>query len=133
VSRRPPATAHDGRGGVVGALTARWRSEAAILRRRGASAQADTLESCAAELEEYEREWSLEALTLEQAVGESGYSYSALEKMVRRGELANAGEWGSPRLRRGDLPRKPTRPGLQAVGPPEIAEQVLGGRSCATR
>jgi hypothetical protein len=114
-------------------LPTRWRHEAEILRRRGALAQADALESCAAELEEFERERSLEALTLEQAAGESGYSYSALEKMVRRGELVNVGERGSPRLRRGDLPRKPTRPGLQAVGPPEIAEQVLDGRSCVTR
>ena len=116
------ATALDG-------LAARWRAEADILRRRGAVAQAEALESCAIELEEYERERALEALTLEQAETESGYSYSALEKMIRRGELLNIGKRGSPRVRRGDLPKKPTRPGPQGSRIPEIAEQVLGGRA----
>ena len=74
-----------------------------------------------------------EALTLEKAAAESGFSYSALEKLIRRGELPNLGQKGRPRVRRGDLPRKPTKPGPQAVGIPDIAEQVLSGRTLAHR
>lgn len=107
-------------------LGRRWRDEAAILRRRGAGAQADVLESCAAELEEYEREHALEALSLEAAAGESGYSYSALEKMVRRGELLNIGQRGGPRVRRGDLPRKAA---ARSTDQPGLAERALAGRA----
>ena len=91
-------------------LAARWRADVDLLRRRGAAAQADVLLGCADELEQQQREHALEALTLEQAAAESGYSYSALEKLVRGGQLANAGQKGAPRVRRGDLPRKPTHP-----------------------
>jgi hypothetical protein len=112
----------------TGSLPGRWRADAEILRRRGAAQQADALESCAAELEQFERERALQALTLEQAAQESGYTYSALEKMVRRGEIENLGEKGRPRLRRGDLPRKPRLPSHHLVGAPELAGQVLRSR-----
>lgn len=105
-------------------LPEQWRQEAALLRRRGAGAQAVTLESCADELEAWEHRRTLETLTLEEAGQESGYSYSALEKMVRRGELENVGEKGRPRVRRGDLPRKGRR-----REQPELAGPVLEGRS----
>jgi hypothetical protein len=103
-------------------LPEQWRQEAALFRRRGAGAQAETLESCAAELEAWEHQRALETLTLEEAEQESGYSYSALEKMVRRGELENVGEKGKPRVRRGDLPRKVRRE------LPDLAGPVLEGR-----
>src|SRR5260370_12695526 len=95
-------------------LTARWRQEAQLLRECGAVEAAQTLERCAGQLEAFERERALEALTLEQAAGESGYSYSALQKLLARGALANGGEPHRPRLRRRDPPRKPRvvqRPG----------------------
>ena len=69
----------------------------------------------------------MEALTLGQAAGESGYTYSALEKMLRRGELPNVGERGSPRVRRGDLPRKAAR--QHSGDQPDLAERVLAGRA----
>lgn len=103
-------------------LPARWRQEAAVLRRRGAAGQAEALESCAEELEAWERQRALEGLTLEEAERESGYTYSALEKMVRRGELENVGEKGRPRVRRGDLPRKARRER------PDLAGAVLEAR-----
>jgi len=53
-------------------LASRWRTDAAVLRLRGAAGQADTLESCAAELEESEQERESEALTLEEGAAESG-------------------------------------------------------------
>lgn len=107
-------------------LAQRWREEAALLRRRAASPQAEVLESCAAELEAWARERELQALTLEQAAAESGYTYSAIEKMVRRGELQNVGQKGRPRVRRGELPCKGQRqPRFRPQ--PELANLVRGG------
>jgi hypothetical protein len=108
-------------------LLERWRTEAEVLRRRGAQPQADALETCAVELEEFERACELEALSLEQAVTVSGYSYSALQKMVAAGELANVGKKGKPRVRRGDLPRKATPAPM-----PDLAGAVIAGRIGAT-
>lgn len=111
-------------------LAAEWREQAAILRRRGAEGNAEALESCAADLEVRLRAWQLEALTLEQAVHESGLSYSALQKQLARGEVENAGTKGSPRIRRCDLPRKAGRSGINAVslGGPDLAAEVLASR-----
>jgi hypothetical protein len=107
-------------------LAQRWRDEAALLRRRAAPAQADVLESCAAELEAWVRERELEVLTLDRASEETGFSYSALEKMVRAGKVANVGRKGRPRVRRGDLPRKPTQRPAK-VGDRSIAALGLEG------
>jgi hypothetical protein len=105
-------------------LVDRWRAEASTLRRRGAEAQAAALESCAEELEEEDRLLSLEAITLEDAERESGYSYSALQKMVSRGRIPNAGTAHRPRVRRSDLPKKP-RPPSSGSGDPDLAGLVL--------
>jgi hypothetical protein len=91
---------------VIEALVAQWRDEAALLRKRAATVQAEVMESCVADLESRWNEWQLEALTLEQAVTESGFSYSALQKKVASGELENVGDKHKPRVRRRDLPKK---------------------------
>ncbi len=109
----------------VAALVQQWRDEAKLLRRRGADGQAAALESCASELEEEVRRFALETLTLAQAEGESGYSYSALEKMVADGRLPNAGAPHRPRIRRCDLPRKPSAGREQAKAEPDLASLVL--------
>lgn len=88
-------------------LPTRWRAKAVELRQLGAVAQAQALEWCAAELEAAWREWELEALTLQQAADESGYSVDHLGALVRQETIPNAGEKHSPRIRRCDLPRKP--------------------------
>jgi hypothetical protein len=108
-------------------LTTHWREEAQMLRRRGAEAQACVLEQCAEELEGALRESDLEALTLEQAAEESGYSYSALQKMVARDELENVGEKHKPRVRRGDLPRKARRT-AHGDDDPDLAGMILAHR-----
>ena len=109
-------------------LANEWRKEAESLRRRGAEPQAAALESCAEDLEEVAREYDLEALTLEQATQESGYSYSALQKQVASGQLRNLGSKHQPRVRRGDLPRK-GRVSERAVplleSEPDLADTVL--------
>ena len=111
----------------VEALVQRWRDEVTLLRRRGADAQAAALESCASELEEEVRRVSLETLTLAQAGRESGYSYHALQKMLADGRLPNAGVRHRPRIRRGDLPKKPSSGHEGAKGKPDLASLVLAG------
>ena len=112
----------------ISRLTTRWRAEAEILHRRGADEQAAVLESCASDLEQEGRLFSLEALTLQQAAEESRYSYSALEKMVRSGRVPNAGLAGLPRIRRGDLPKKPGSSREPREGEPDLAQLVLAGK-----
>src|SRR5229473_7298582 len=107
---------------LISRLRTRWRTEAEILHRRGADEQAAVLESCASELEQESRLFSLEALRLGQAEEESGFSYSALEKMVRSGRIPNAGSPGQPRVRRGDLPKKPGAAGQSSNSEPDLAE-----------
>ena len=103
-----------------------WREEADLYRRRGLDPQAQMAESYAAELEERLREWELELLTLDEATGESDYSYSALQKKLASGEIPNAGAKGSPRIRRCDLPLKGGRSRqLKIVDGPDLAGQIL--------
>jgi hypothetical protein len=103
-------------------LPVHWRAEAARLRAWAAPTNAEVLEACASELEARLREQALEALTLENATRESGYSYSALQKMLARGEIENVGSKGRPRIRRADLPKKAGTPA------PGIADHVLSAR-----
>ena len=113
---------------LVSRLVTRWHEDAATLRRRGAEYQATAMESCATELEEEARLFLLEALSLDQAEEESGYSYSALQKMVSDGRLLNAGTPHRPRVRRCDLPKKPGGDAQgQAKGEPDLANLVLAG------
>ncbi len=74
------------------------------------------------------REQALEALTLNEASEESGYSYSALQKMVADGKLPNLGDRNRPRVRRGDLPRKAGQlPRGPSDGEPDLAGTILTG------
>jgi hypothetical protein len=88
-------------------LSARWRAQAKQLLTYGAESQAITLEACAIELEEAWLGWQRETLTLEQAVEESGYSRSHLNRLIRESLLPNSGTEGETRILRGHLPRKP--------------------------
>lgn len=58
----------------------------------------------------------LEALTLKQAAERSGYSANHLGRLIRDGRIPNAGQPNAPRIRRGDLPRKPA----PALAPMEL-------------
>ncbi len=107
-------------------LAAGWRQEAEILRRNEATAQAKVKEDCAEQLEIWEREYQLAALSLRDAVKESGVSYSALQKMLADGRVHNVGEKHRPRIRRGDLPTKPGRLSARSTGEgPDLAGQIL--------
>ena len=88
------------------ALAEKRRSAADLLRRYGDEQGAIVCELHAGDLEAAWREWELEELTLDKAAQESGYTRSALEKMIQRGGLKNAGEPGRPRVRRRDCPKR---------------------------
>ena len=110
-------------------LPSHWRASAKQLRAYGAEGKATPLVKCADELEQTWREWELEALTLEEAAEESGFSYSSLQKRVASGEIPNIGEPGAPRVQRQDLPRKTPRPRFELEsGEPDIAEEILVGK-----
>ena len=87
-------------------LLQRWRSEAGVLERCGASEAAATTWTRANELEATLREHGESLLGLEEASTESGYSTRRLRELVNAGELPNRGRKGAPRFRRADLPRK---------------------------
>jgi hypothetical protein len=89
------------------ALAQRWRDEAAVLRRRGAIAQAEALDSAAAELESALVLTLGATVSLREAAGFSGYTPDALTRLVRKGALRNVGRAHAPRFRLTDLPRKP--------------------------
>ena len=108
-------------------LFTEWRELALQQRDLGADPQARTLEWCADRLEEHSREWETEPLTLEEAAGESGYSYSSLQQQVASGEIPNVGETGRPRVRRKDLPRKAPTRSHEEEGEPDIAAEILAG------
>ena len=87
-------------------LTAKWRTDAETLRRRGAAAQAVAVESCAEDLEAALRERDETLLNLTEASRLSGYSGGHLSRMVRDGTIPNAGRPNAPRIRHSDVHRK---------------------------
>lgn len=94
----------------------KWEIEADAMRRRGAWVDGAAL--CDEILRDYDRAltayWD-QPLNLQQAAAESGYSAGHIGLQVRAGTIPNSGEPNAPRIRRGDLPRKP--PNLRAQEP----------------
>jgi len=118
-----------------GDLPALWRSKAEGLRPYAESA-ARAFEHAADDLEHALQADADRLLTLEQAADASGYSADYLGRMLRSGQLHNAGRQHAPRIRNADLPRRarglrPERPPLQLVGatPGEIARAVVTSKT----
>lgn len=91
-------------------FVAKWQTRQAELERL--HAQVDGATVCRELLQDFERFRAGEAeelLNLCDAARLSGYSEDHLGKLVRAGKIPNAGRAGSPRIRRADLPRRPTR------------------------
>jgi hypothetical protein len=101
-------------------LLSEWDAEVATYRRRGLVTEADFLASFARELRVRIDDCLSRPLELSDAMAESGYSYSALQKMVTSGDLPNAGSKGKPRIRRKDLPSKGARKELER----DLAERI---------
>ena len=105
-------------------LVARLRSDSVTLQRYGATTSADAVEHCADLLEEVNREVDDERLTLARGASEGGYSKSHLGRLLADKKIPNAGHKGAPRIRRADLPRKPSR---QPTGTGGALREVLRG------
>lgn len=88
-------------------LVERWRTDARTLKGWGALGHAQALERAATELEAVLTSAADEPLTLRAAARESGFSADHLGRLVRSGVLPNHGRLNAPRIRRGDLPRRP--------------------------
>ena len=67
---------------MISDLSAQWRDEAALFRRRGLNEAADVAESYAAELEAAVREYGLATLTLTEAATEAGLRYDTIQGKV---------------------------------------------------
>jgi hypothetical protein len=124
---------HVRRGSVRGveALVQRWSKDAALLRQYRNHQQAEWLEDRAAELEAALEKDDGELLSLTDAASVSGYTADHLGRLMRKGAIKNFGRRNAPKIRRGDLPRKPTLPGahasLQLVGASkrQVAQAIL--------
>jgi hypothetical protein len=94
-------------------LPTSWRTRAESLRPFAPAAAAAFTE-CAYDLEVALRAERAEAISLAQAARESGYTAGHLARLVKRGQIQNAGTTSRPRIRRADLPRKATAVGTDA-------------------
>ena len=101
MSGRPPREVRS-----VNGLPERWLQRAADLEPY-APAAAEAFRRAAGELEVAIRDESEAVMNLAQAAVESGYSIDHLAREIRTGRLPNVGRRGAPRVRRGDLPKKP--------------------------
>jgi len=88
----------------------RWSQRADELKRLAANVDGHkVITEMLTDLELLFREEDSEELTLQKAAHESGYSPDHLGREVRAGRIPNVGRPKAPRIRRGDLPRKPGR------------------------
>ncbi len=86
----------------------KWQHEADRMRRRKVLVDGALLcEEILEDLQALLRSEEDRLLTLTQAAQRSGYTIDHVGRLLRTGQLANAGRKGSPRVRAGDLPRKP--------------------------
>jgi len=99
-------------------LVVDWRLEADRMELRGLGEPVRLIRSMADQLEAVLGREVSEILTLQEAGKESGYSAGHLGRLVREGQVPNAGRPGSPRIRRSDLPKKASE--LTKVGQPSM-------------
>ena len=111
-------------------LPAQWREAANEIRVHNAGSAA-AFELCAVQLEEGLKTAENDVLTLADAARESGYHADSLRHMVASGQLPNAGKRGSPRIRRGDLPRRAPRQTASAYDPTADALRLVSGEKRA--
>ena len=109
-------------------LIARWRAEAETVGRCGHESTGKLIRRLAVEVDEALKDDQDEALTLAEAALESSYSTEHLRKMVASGAIPNAGGKGRPRIRRSDLPSRPTN-GRGHHGSPEDDARVFLNRT----
>jgi hypothetical protein len=114
----------------------KWTQEREIMRQRGALVDGGALcHEFLSDLEAVLEGQHETLLTLPRAAEVSGYTADHLGRMVREGRIPNAGRPHAPRIRSGDLPRKPgrvDRPAPSTYDPQTDARTLLtkqrGGR-----
>lgn len=80
-----------------------------MLRQYGAHVSADALAHCADELQEHQANRDRTAVPIAEAIRMTGYSESALYRMIKRDHLENIAKSGPPVFRLGDLPFRPRK------------------------
>jgi hypothetical protein len=89
-------------------LAAKWQQEASEQRDQWRNeTAASVLDRARGELLSALHKEGGELLNLSQAARESGYTADHIGRLVKEGKLCNHGRPHAPRVRRGDLPRKP--------------------------
>lgn len=120
---------------------AKWSEEAVAMRRR--KVQVDGAALCDEMLADFRQVMTADRevlLNLTQAAAESGYTPDHLGSLVRSGVIPNAGRPKSPKIRRSDLPLKPSglRPPprafrLDSAGPGRIVRAVVASNKGESR
>ena len=86
----------------------RWTKRRDELQKlRAAVDGAAICEEVLADLDVLQRAEDADLLTLAEAATVSGYCADHLGRLIRAGTLTNHGRKNAPRVRRGELPRKP--------------------------
>jgi hypothetical protein len=103
--------------GFVAGQVAAFRERSVLLAAYGASEASQALQRAAEELESAFRAWWLAELPVSEAAAEAGYSEERMRELIREGWLEGdrARKTGPLRVRRCDLPRKPTRQQPEAL------------------
>ena len=94
---------------AIADLPTAWRSRAKELEPF-APAAAQAFTKAADELESTLTSGADEVVTIGRGAALSGYSSDHLRHLIRTGVIPNRGRHGSPRVRVGDLPKKPGAP-----------------------
>jgi len=103
-----------------GDLPALWRSKAESLRPY-AEPVARAFDRAADDLERALHTEVDELLTLTDAAAMSGYSPDHLGRLIKQGVIPNAGRPHAPRIRRGDVPRRPVRIAARREGAYDVS------------
>lgn len=109
-------------------LLAELDDDTARLRRWGATDRADVIEEIVRRVRAARDEERGQLVNLTEAAAISGFSPRHLRNLIRDGRLQDRGEKYAPRLRVGDLPRKPAASnGSDGWDPREAAARAVGG------
>ncbi len=85
----------------------RWEQRRAVFAECGDTTRTRLIDLFLTELATLVRDEADTLLTLQHAARLSGYTQDHLGLLLRQGKIPNVGRKGAPRIRVGDLPRKP--------------------------
>jgi hypothetical protein len=119
----------------------RWTAKRDVFAEAGALVDgARLLDHVLADVEAVFASEEAETLTVAEAARESGYTRDHVARLIRSGTIPNAGRPRAPRVRRGDLPRKPSKlptppphPHLVGADPVQVARSVVTSHSRGAR